>query len=57
MSVIEDEKLLSIRGGSTSITSSMVNAFTNVIRVLYDAGHSLGSAIRRIGEGNLCPLE
>ena len=56
MSVIQDEDLMKIRGGE-SISSSMVNAFTNVIKVLFDAGHSLGSAIRRRGEGNLCPLE
>lgn len=57
MSVISDCDLAQIRGGSSSISSSMVNAFTNVIKLLYEAGHSLGSAIRRIGEGKLCPLE
>lgn len=58
MSKISNEELSNLKGGASStITSAMVNAFTNVIRVLYDAGHSVGSAIRRIAEGNLCPLE
>lgn len=58
MSVISDDKLADLKGGTSStITSSMINAFTNVIKVLFDAGHSVGSAIRRITEGNLCPLE
>ena len=58
MSILEDKELTEIRGGTTSsISSSIINAFTNVIKVLFDAGHSVGSAIRRISEGNLCPLE
>lgn len=56
MSRIDDSKLCNIKGGA-DITSTLVNAFTNVIKVLFDAGHSVGSAIRRFTEGDLCPLE
>lgn len=52
----ENVELAKICGGTT-ITSGIINAFTNIIKVLMDAGHGVGSAIRRIGEGNLCPLE
>lgn len=59
MSILEKEELANIRGGSSisSLSSAMINAFTNVIKVLFDAGHSVGSAIRRIAEGELCPLK
>lgn len=58
MSIINSEKLASIRGGATNtITAGIINAFTNIIKVLYEAGHGVGSAIRRISENNLCPLE
>lgn len=56
MKKIQFDQLDSIYGGTT-ISGTIINAFTNVIRVLQEAGHSLGSALRRIGEGNLCPLE
>ncbi len=56
MKQIEKDKLYNINGGNT-ISSTVINAFTNLIKLLKDAGYSLGSGIRRIGEDNLCPLE
>jgi len=50
-------ELENIYGGTTTISSSVLNAFTNIIKVLMEAGHGVGSAVRRIGENNLCPLE
>ena len=41
-------------GGSVSVT--VVNALTDIIRILYNAGHAVGSSARRIKEDNLCPL-
>lgn len=43
--------------GGDSISGTVINAFTNVIKLLLDAGRSFGSAIRRVSEDNLCPLE
>ncbi len=58
MSRLDNDRLVSIKGGTTgTISSGIINAFTNVIKVLYEAGQSFGSAIRRIAEGNLCPLD
>lgn len=57
MSLIDNDNLSNIKGGANAISSTLINAFTNVIKVLYDAGHGVGSAIRRFAEGNLCPLE
>lgn len=56
MENIHEEKLEKIYGG-TSITGTLVNALTNIIELLYEAGYSLGSSARRIKEGNICPLK
>lgn len=57
MSRLDNSQLAKIRGGADTVSSAVINAFTNVIKVLFDAGHSVGSAIRRISEDSLCPLE
>ncbi|MBQ2640318.1 MAG: hypothetical protein IJF92_06145 [Bacilli bacterium] len=57
MKKIKGNDLEKICGGTTTISSAVVNAFTNIIKLLLEAGHDTGSAVRRIGEGNLCPLE
>ena len=51
----ELEKVLG--GNSTTISSSVINSIINVVKILEEGGIKVGSAIRRIGEGNLCPLE
>ena len=57
MKKIDNETLETITGGNASISGPIINAIVNVIKVLKDAGYSLGSGIRRISENNLCPLE
>ncbi len=57
MNNIEKEKLNNIVGGSSDISAPMINAVLSVVKLLVDAGRDLGSAFRRIAEGNLCPLE
>lgn len=56
MRKIDTEELNSTFGGTT-ITGPIINAIVNVIKVLQDAGYSLGSGIRRISENQLCPLK
>lgn len=57
MKKIEEKELEEILGGNTSISGPIINAITNVIKLLKDAGYSLGSGLRRISENSLCPLE
>lgn len=57
MSKLDNEKLENIVGGSSTITGTILSAFTNIIRILYDAGEGVGSAIRRLSENELCPLK
>lgn len=56
MKKIDNLELDKVVGGE-SISGSVINAFINIIKVLMDAGRSVGSAIRRVSEGNLCPLD
>ena len=53
----EEGKLSVIVGGNVSITGPVLTGLVNIIKILKDAGYSLGSGIRRISENDLCPLE
>ena len=57
MKNIDKEKLKNITGGTDNISASIINAFVNVIKLLIDAGESVGSSIRRIAGNNICPLK
>lgn len=48
-------ELVNIYGG-VNISGSLISAFTRGITVLLDLGRSLGSSIRRVTRGRLCPL-
>ncbi len=50
---LSKNELLIIKGG---ITGAMVNAVARMISSLLEAGRSLGSGLRRLISGRLCPL-
>lgn len=54
MSEISNEQLKEIRGGAT-VSASFMNAIIKGIDVILGLGRSLGSAIRRIQDKNVCP--
>ena len=54
MKELDRKELLSVEGGS--ISGTMINSITKGINTILDMGRSLGSAIRRIGSNNICPL-
>lgn len=56
MKKVSCQELETICGGDT-ISGTVINAFTNIIKVLMEAGRGVGSSIRRIVAGNLCPLD
>ncbi len=57
MKKIEEERLENIVGGSSNISGTIINAFVNVIKLLIDAGESVGSSLRRISADSICPLK
>lgn len=56
MRKLDKDEMVKIEGGTT-ISSTLISAVTRAGSILLEIGRSLGSAIRRIYEGNTCPLE
>lgn len=57
MVAVCDTELEKISGGGTTITGTLISAFGEVFRIFYDAGHSVGSSIRRMSNKELCPIK
>lgn len=58
MKKIEDSNLDVIcGGGTTNITGTLLSAVSDVIKVIFEAGHAVGSSFRRMHDKELCPLE
>ena len=53
--ICDDRDLMLIVGGF-NITGTIINAFTSAGKFIYSLGQSLGSAIRRIGNNNICQV-
>ncbi len=43
--------------GGTTLSGSIINAFTNILDLIINIGRGLGSSIRRISENKVCPLK
>lgn len=56
MKILTEKELKEIKGGM-SLTSTSIKYIGDLIEILILAGRKLGSSIRRIGSGNICPLE
>ena len=52
---LNKNQLLSVVGG-VSISGTLINSFVRGITAIFDIGRSIGTAIRRIRSGNICPL-
>ena len=50
------KELREIKGG-VSLSASLINYVGDLIEILISAGRKLGSSLRRIGCGDICPLE
>ena len=57
MDKINEEELDKIIGGSSTITGTVLNAFTTIIKFIYEVGEGIGSSFRRMSDGDLCPLK
>lgn len=55
MNKIKKDELKQIDGG-TSITGTIISAFVDAAKAVYDFGRSLGNAFRRIKEDKLCEV-
>ena len=50
------KELKNIKGGF-SLTSTAIKYVGDLIEILILAGRKLGSSLRRIGSGDICPIE
>ena len=55
MTKLNNKDLEKIEGGE-SITGTLISAFTNGLKVIFDIGRNLGSSLRRIKEGKMCEI-
>jgi hypothetical protein len=53
MQILHKEQMLLIEGG-LSISGTLINSFSSLIKSLMDVGRSFGTAIRRVSNGKLC---
>ena len=56
MDRVDDAFLDNVVGGS-NVSGTLMNAFTSIVKFIYEVGEGIGSSIRRISEGDLCPLK
>lgn len=55
MNKLSNEDLKNLEGG-TSLTGSLISAFTSAFKTVFEFGRSLGNSIRRINEGKMCEI-
>lgn len=56
MKVMKEENDLFEIFGGVNVSGSIINAFAKGIESLLNVGRSLGTAIRRLYNGNLCSI-
>ena len=56
MSELSKEEAVRIYGG-VNLSGRIVNAFLKGVDIILELGRSLGSAIRRIQDHNVCPYQ
>jgi len=52
---LNEYELYNINGGATKITATLLNSIARVLSSFIDMGRMVGSAIRRIKNGKMCP--
>lgn len=55
MKVLKEEELKDIDGG-LSITGTLLNSVSTIMKTISDLGRMVGSAVRRLTSNNLCKL-
>lgn len=55
MQEVTTENLTQIIGG-VSISGTLINSFSTLLKTITSLGRNFGSALRRISTNNICPL-
>ena len=54
--ILEKESLIKIEGGGL-LSGTVLNALIKGVGTILDLGRSLGTALRRLKTGNVCPVK
>ena len=54
MKKLENQELMEITGGT--ISGTLINAVSTILKTISSLGRNFGSAIRRVASDQLCPL-
>ena len=54
MNELNKKELMEVKGGTSNITGAFITSLVRAGDTLLELGRSLGSAIRRIYDGNIC---
>ena len=58
MDKITERELDSIKGGGTeTLSGTVINAISTIIKMIREAGYAIGTGTRRIIENEICPFE
>lgn len=55
MEELNNKALMNVSGGA-KISAAMLNAASRLLTTFVDLGRSLGTAIRRLSNGSVCPI-
>lgn len=56
MQEVREQELVQIIGG-VSISGTLINSFSAILKTISALGRNFGSSIRRISSNTLCPLK
>ena len=56
MIILKNEEMTKVTGGST-ITASLLSAINKTVQIIFDLGQSIGNSLRRIINGEKCPIQ
>ena len=56
MEKLDNNTLHNIKGGDSYVSGPIISAIVSIIKLLQDAGYSVGSGFRRIHDDEYCPL-
>lgn len=54
--LLKEEEMKEVFGG-LSISYSLLNSFSKIFNVFLEIGRSLGTSLRRMFKGNICPID
>ncbi len=55
MQEVKNQELVQIIGG-VSVSGTLINSFSTILKTISSLGRSFGSSLRRIASNTLCPL-